>query len=455
MKNTLIENNTVAHCTGAGIHVDHTMVLTGNQIKNNVLFNNKYQLSMSDWSNYNTPGASPPYYVPSFNTVYSGNVMYCLNRDQLCLFQMHCWSGTPVDFGTFSDNFYFNPYNEVSIYQQINPSSQRKYYHLERWQNELGLDAGSSRSPLHLDKYAVTNVFGANMVNNSTFDYNTNSWFGWPTQGQISHDAAQLDNGSLKVQFSDNTTYNSFLLQQSDQHAVQNGEWYRLKFSYKGGVIGELKAEFKGQTQQVGPQSIISRLLPLDSERREAELIFQSDLTDQAYIQLVNSYIHPTYWLDNVELHRVQVQAQDPMDRHQFLYNPSSSPVDFNLTGCWSDVQGQLHYGSITIAPYSSAILILEDDLLCGLSTGVEESTNMQRSLVYPNPTRPGNEIFFEEALSTNTTLNLLDAQGRTVQSVRMNSGARSFVLNSDLSAGSYVLTDLSGSMPQARIIVQ
>jgi len=114
-----------------------------------------------------------------------------------------------------------------------------------------------------------------------------------------------------------------------------------------------------------------------------------------------------------------------------------------------------LHSGSITIAPYSSAILILEDDLLCGLSTGVEESMNTQRTLVYPNPTRPGNEVFFGEALSNSTTLSLLDAQGRTVQTVRMNNGARSFVLNSDLSAGSYVLTDPSGAMPQARIIVQ
>ena len=312
---------------------------------------------MSDWSNYNTPGASPPYHVPSFNTVYSGNVMYCLTKDQLCMSQMHCWSGTPVDFGTFSNNFYFNPYNEVSIYQQINPSSQRKYYHLERWQNELGQDAGSTRSPQRLNNYAVTNVIGPNMVTNGTFNTNLNNWFGWPSQGQMTLDQNQLDGGALKVQFSNNATYNSFLLQQSDQQAVQNGDWLRLKFSYKGGVIGELKAEFKGQTQQVVPRSIFSRLMPLDSERRDVELIFQSDLSDMTYIQLVNSYIHPTYWLDNVELHKVQVQPMDPSLSHILLYNADSTSNTFNLVDCWTDVHGVQHTGSITLAPFESTVL--------------------------------------------------------------------------------------------------
>src|SRR5690606_12797232 len=45
IRNATVERNTVARCEGAGIHVDHTMVSSGNIIRDNVLFDNKIQLS--------------------------------------------------------------------------------------------------------------------------------------------------------------------------------------------------------------------------------------------------------------------------------------------------------------------------------------------------------------------------------------------------------------------------
>ena len=117
IKNTLVEKNTVANCSSSGIHVDHTMVSTGNQVRDNVLFNNGVQLSISDYSNYNGPGAAPPYHVPAFNGQYTGNVMYCVRKDQLCMKQLHVYGANWVDYGTFDGNFYFNPYNERSILQ--------------------------------------------------------------------------------------------------------------------------------------------------------------------------------------------------------------------------------------------------------------------------------------------------------------------------------------------------
>ncbi|MEZ4760448.1 MAG: hypothetical protein R2810_11775 [Flavobacteriales bacterium] len=59
IRNTIVRRNTVKNCVSSGIHVDHTMVASGNQVKDNVLFNNGVQLSISDFSNYNGPGAAP------------------------------------------------------------------------------------------------------------------------------------------------------------------------------------------------------------------------------------------------------------------------------------------------------------------------------------------------------------------------------------------------------------
>ena len=39
--------------------------------------------------------------MPNFNDVYTGNVMYCLAKDQLCMLQYNVYSARAVDFGTF------------------------------------------------------------------------------------------------------------------------------------------------------------------------------------------------------------------------------------------------------------------------------------------------------------------------------------------------------------------
>ena len=124
---TIVQRNTVSGCS-SGIHVDHTMVSENNQVKNNILFNNTVQLSISDYSNYNGPGAASPYYRASFNTVYSGNQLYSTHPDQLCISILSCYLQGNVDFGNFSNNKVYNPYNELSIYAQNLSAGNFKYF---------------------------------------------------------------------------------------------------------------------------------------------------------------------------------------------------------------------------------------------------------------------------------------------------------------------------------------
>ncbi|HEY0979123.1 MAG TPA: right-handed parallel beta-helix repeat-containing protein, partial [Flavobacteriales bacterium] len=393
IKNTTVERNTVANCFGSGIHVDHTMVSTGNQVKDNILFNNEVQLSISDYSNYNTPGASAPFHVPAFNTVYSGNVMYCLTRDQLCMRQLHVYSANWVDYGTFNNNFYYNPYNDRTILQFNTFAGVRKFFTLERWRAERGEDAGSRRSPLNLEAYDITETFGDNLVNNGTFNANINGWSGWPAQGQMSHQPSLLDNGAMKVVFNNNSTYNEFTLKHNTLANVQSGQWYRLCFSLQSNMHGELKAGFKANSQVSNPNMVYSRQVSFDDQRRDVTMIFQSDLTDEGVCSFTNLYTEGTYWIDNVELKRVSVQPVDPMDRHQFLFNEGSSAQTYGLTGCWSDVQGNYHTGSITLQPFTSIVLVKESDDLCSMNTGTEDlPAHVARAtmLVHPNPVEAG-----------------------------------------------------------------
>ncbi len=358
IKNTLVEKNTVANCATSGIHVDHTMVSTGNQVKDNVLYNNGTQLSISDFSNYNGPGATAPYHVPSFNTVYSGNTMYCLTKDQLCMLQLHVYNaGTWVDFGTFNNNYYYNPFNELSIQQFNTLGGVRRYFTLERWQTERSEDAASSRSPLRQSAWSTTAELTGNLVQNGTFSSNVSGWGGWPTNATATHDLTKLDNGCLKAYIPNNSVYWEYSLQNPDQFAVTNGQWYRMRFSLQSSAHGEVFAGVKGMSQMTGSTQIYGRDVPFGPERRDVELYFQSDLTDQALVRFVNHYTEPLYYLDNVQLHRVSVAAVDPTVEHRLLYNDQATSQTFTLSGTWKDVTGAVQPASVTLQPFTSKVV--------------------------------------------------------------------------------------------------
>ena len=457
MINTTVQRNTAAHCQGSGIHVDHTQVSSGNQIRDNILFDNQIQLSVSDLSNYNGPGASQPFYVPNFNDVYSGNVMYCLSKDQLCMKQYNVYSASAVDFGTYSNNRYFNPYNELSITTHNMVSGAQRAYTLERWVAEKGEDAGSTRSALHLNVQEVSQVLGTNMIPNGTFDSNVSGWSGWPSEGQITRDNTYLDNGALRVQFSSNSTYPDYYLRHDAMASVQSGQWYELRFSLRSTMHGIMRLEFKTQSQLAGPQSVFEGSVPFSSERREVSFIFQSDLTEPGQNRFINNYTESTYWMDNVEFRRVQVAYADPAERHILIVNDQATAQEFPLTGCWSETNGATHSGSITLAAFSSIVMVKEADAICGLTTGEQEVTAPSLSdAVYPNPVQAGDQLFMSTPTTQAGQAEIIDTNGRLVAKIPVASGERMIAIPDGLTSGLYTLILRSARGTDAhRLVVQ
>lgn len=457
IKNTLVARNTVMNCLGSGIHVDHTMVSSGNRIEGNTLFNNTIQLSISDYSNYNGPGATAPYHVASFNDVYSGNVLYCMSKDQLCMRQYHVYANNWVDYGTFTNNRYFNPYNDRSIFLHNTFSGTQKYFTLERWQTERNEDAGSTRSPLYLPSMDVIEAFGSNPVPNGTFNSNVSGWSGWPTQGQITHNTTKLDGGALKVNFTNNATYNTFGLKHDTNVPVQSGQWYRLRFSIVSDMMGEVLVGFKGQSQVSGPNMEGSRYIPFDGNRRDVTLFFQSSITDQGYCSFTNHYTEGVYYLDNVELMRVAAAPVDPFQRQWIFVNDQATEQTFPLTGCWSDLNGVLYSGSIDVAPYRSIVLVKEEDGIC-MTTGtggIDAATAQEEIIAYPNPVEAGRPITITGSAMDHGTIRLFDVQGRQVWSDRFTGNGTSIELPASMGPGTYQLRIESGSQVEQQRLVR
>ncbi|MBK9628047.1 MAG: right-handed parallel beta-helix repeat-containing protein [Flavobacteriales bacterium] len=389
IQNCIIQRNTVSNCS-MGIHVDHTMVSTNNQVKDNVLYNNKTQLNISDRSNYNGPGATSPFYLASFNTVYSGNQLYALSADQLCMEIWNCYQQGNVDFGTFTNNKVYNPYNELSIRNWNLGVSQVETFTLERWRTVRNDETGSTRSPLRSTTHSTTSELSTNLVLNGGFTNNVSGWGGWPTNAQVTRDATSLDAGCLKAYLPNASQSSSFNLWNPDQFSMQNGQWYRLRFTIQSNVQGKLAAKVKGVSQMASGYAIFQRDIALDTDRRDMELYFQSDLGEQSVVMFTNTINEPTYWLDNVELHRVTVQPLTATNEHLLLANELSSSQSFSLpTGCWADMSGNLLSGPQTVAAYASKIIYKVPGTGCNA----------------PAATTVGAKVFLGGALNTATGL--------------------------------------------------
>jgi len=454
-QNITIEGNTVANCSGAGIHVDHTMVSNNIQIINNVLYNNNIQIQFSDLSNFSGPGAVAPYYVDSYNTIVTGNVFYSLTAEQKCMNQFMVHTAAHTDYGTFDDNYYFNPYNEQIILITDNHAGNIKYrYTLERWQNEMNKDLNSSASQLHLTKYQVTNVNSSNLTSNGTFNYDVSDWSAWPNEGQLTHDQSFLDNGSLKVHFDDNTTYDYLNTQNVPTVSVQDGEYYRVKFSLLSNQHGELRVAFKANSQQWNITPVHDQYLPFDNSRREIEYIFKSDISDNGRNHFLNDWDESTYWIDNVEMHKVSVIELDPTEKSILLYNDGLNSQTLPLSGCFSDVNGILYSNEITLAPFSSAILVSEDIALCGMTTGIETVDLRDEIIVYPSPTN-GTDRIKIKGINGTSHIEIYDLNGVLVLRDLINSQHASIDLPNLPPAMYLVQVRTENSIFSTKLVVQ
>ncbi len=452
--NVTVQRNTIANLPGVGINVDHNMNAHGHQIKTNTIFNCDIGMSISDYSNYNGPYAVAPYYVPNYDDVYSGNVIYGLTKDQIALRIYSCWGLVTPDYGTYTNNRYFNPYNEMGILRFSFQAGQ-KYHSVEEWQTLTGEETGTTRSSLHLNEYATVSQLSGDLIPGGDFTSNVTGWGGWPSNAQVTHNTAQLDNGCLKANLPNNTVYDNFQLRNPDMFSLSTGDWYRLDLSLKSDAPGQVEVGIKGQSQQSNPYTHFSRLVPFSSERRDLSMYFQVPVADQNQVQLKNYWTEPMYYLDNVALYKVQVQELDPLDKQILLINDQSTEQSFPLTGCWSDVNGVIHSGSISVAAFRSKVLVREADDLC-LNTEVEEgasTADITGPIAFPNPVEAGGRITFTSAVSG--MIMLFSAAGQVVASQMLSPGSLGMDIPSHVKPGVYALRIMDGSDRTERLVVE
>lgn len=330
-KNNVIENNTIFNNTDMGIRLN---AFQNTIVRNNILYNNDPQIVVQD-----SLGTSS-------NNLIENNMIISLHPDQLGLQLTNT-----THHGDMNNNYYCNLYSQLAIMRD----GQR--YSLADWKQSFSqYDQNSVDCGLLLPTEQVQ-VIGDNLITNSTFDADIESWEPTSKPERIFYDTTQLDNGSLKAVFD---TSANLLNLVPNILSLQKDQWYRLTFSVVANDFGDIQLRLN----QTKPTYTIyeERFFAMDTQRRDYQYIFQNQLTDDTmkFLFTTEKDDAQTYWIDNVYLQAVALQPSLPADKQVKLFtNPSYETTTVNLQGVnYLDLTGQPVSGEISLAPYSSKVLV-------------------------------------------------------------------------------------------------
>jgi len=103
---------------------------------------------------------------------------------------------------------------------------------------------------------------------------------------------------------------------------------------------------------------------PISTVRHEREVLFAAPLTETDAVIVFSigaaDSTNNTLWFDNVELHEAVVSYTDPDDHLRLEYNATNADRIVPLDGTWVDVHGTPHAGALTLAPFTSVLLMRE-----------------------------------------------------------------------------------------------
>jgi len=304
-KDNVIEGNTIANNPDMGIRLN---AFINTVVRNNVVYNNDPQIVVQDKKG------------PSRDNVVEGNIIYSLHPDQRGL----VLTGS-TNHGTINNKFYCNPYNEVVFIRD------NEQYSLAHWKKAFSsYDKNAKWCGARLEEYSVSNVVGANLLSESTFQK-----------------ALQTGKASTKT---------------TNRFAMRENQYYRLKFGIVGNGFGTIRVRVNSVGD--GTKILKASYFAYDSTHKDHEMFFLSPRVFEE-IQLVFSTTKAgsigadSIDLDNVTFEAVDAILNDATQQSKLFTNTTENARAIDLGGTtYLDLNGDMVTGSLTLEPFTSQILI-------------------------------------------------------------------------------------------------
>ncbi|MCV6637695.1 right-handed parallel beta-helix repeat-containing protein [Candidatus Albibeggiatoa sp. nov. NOAA] len=350
-----IEGNTVANNQDVGIRLNAFINTT---VKNNLTFNNDVEVRLEDELG------------PSYGNVVQDNTLMPLHPDRLAMLMTN-----DTNHGRYNGNFYCNPYSDVYLRRD------GKSYSLPHWKLKFPQYSTTAREcSVKLPSYKSTPV-GGNLITKGSFDVDESGWV--PVGSSVLHDTGKLDSGSLKVVYpANNGTKTSFTISLQGTFSVTAGTWYRVSFDTIGQTYGGLNMAIA----RTKPEYVfVERAnFAMANTRKSHEYYFQAEETSD-FMKLLFTITEDdskTYWIDNIAVTEAQLQnTRLATEEAQLFMNPTERSRDFNLgSATYKDLNGNAVTGNLTLAAYSSKILMLDANSTS--AADVDDWDEIRRELV-------------------------------------------------------------------------
>jgi len=406
--NVIEYNTTYLNETGIMIHNTANTI-----VRNNVAYDNRRaQLFILEGSPHVEPAAIHD------NSI-SGNVLQCLDPSQRPLV-IETEKNNVATLGTFSDNWYCNPYtNElISIaYTPLYTSGNHTYRYssltLDQWRSMYNKDVNSHTAFDYPSVYARYTNTGSNLILNSTFSTGTGWWWTYGNS-QFALNAApagpQVNSSSLNGQYQNKQT-------------LAEGNWgiasiptlkdkhYLLRYKMVGEQAGGVKIGMNFQ----GPPSTssttpVSLCRGYQATLKEDSILFFSNYTIANSLVFKSTSFDGNFWIDDVTLYEVDVDTSNayPHTISKLFVNTSASPLTLATASNYKNLDGTIVMNNITLQPYTS--IVLKD--LAAISTSIRNRSKSSLEMqVFPNPSSDNISIRSINAASQ-STVKIIDLLG-------------------------------------------
>ncbi len=410
--NNVIEYNT-SYRNETGIMIHNTAYT---HVQYNTAYDNRReQLYMIEGSqDYDT--------VAVHNNQITNNVLQCIHPSQTALLIENS-KNTIAELGTFSNNWYCNPYSPDVITIAYTPLHNSGNYTvryaaltMQQWQTTYNQDLNSHTAYDYPSVYAQYITTGNNLIENSTFS-NGIGW--WWTYGNAQFTLAAAAAGS-------HINSASLTGQYQNKQTLSVGNWgiapvplskdkqYLLKYKIAGEQAGGLKVGLNFQdapsTSETTPVSLCRSY---SAQVQQDSILFTSNYTINCSLVFQSSSFDGNFWLDDVTLNEVDADTtmSKPHIISQLFVNNSNAPLTLSTAGNYRNLSGTVVTTNITLQPFTSVVLKDLSAISASVHNKIKTTANVQ---VYPNPA--SNRLFIgTDFLSTQATVRIFDLLGEEI----------------------------------------
>ena len=211
------------------------------------------------------------------------------------------------------------------------------------------------------------------------------------------------------------------------------------------------------------PYNIISekQYTMLDVARSENAVYFNpTSSVPSATVVFALENEDATIWLDNVGLYQTTATVNNPANNIIFAYNNTTSPKLVKVGKNYVDVKNNKYSGSVTLAPFTSIILIKNPDSLALMPPVIYSAPNASKGItdaipatqqvsvsVYPNPATDYIMFNLNNTAIQSLNIDLMNTNGETIfsQSVQVTNNSYRLDFSTKPRPGCYFI-HLSGN---------